>query len=108
VTYPRASLPTSVSDLRPTSGARFLLVLESTTDRAAIYRCTIAVPDTEFATTATLGDDGVVEVAPCAAPAELVAALAMFAKLTARGAANRRTVGLTVWPARIQRWRAPK
>ena len=97
-----------MSELRPSSGARFQLVLESATAHAAVYRCTIATPDAELATTATLSDDGSVDVAACAAPAELVAALAMFAKLTARGAAQRRTEGRVAWPPRVQRWRASK
>lgn len=97
-----------MSDLKPTAGARFQLVLASTIETAATYRCTIATPDVEYTTTATLAEDGGVEVGACDAPPELLTALAMFAKLTARGAANRRAVGLPLWPARVQRWRAPK
>jgi hypothetical protein len=73
----------------------------------AVYRATIFTPDAEHATTATLADDGAVEVAPSGAPDELDAALAMFAKLTARAAAKRREDGLPAWPQRVLRWRGP-
>ena len=83
-----------------------MLELVAAADRTATYRLAIYTPDAEFSTTATLSDDGRVELAaPTGAPAELEAMLAMFGKLTARGAAKRRDDGLIAWPARILRWR---
>ena len=98
-----------MSSLRPTAGARFLLERDGAPGEAprACYRVTIFTPDADFAGAATLGDDGSVELAPTGAPAVLDAALAMFAKLTARGAAKRREDGLPTWPARVLRWRSP-
>jgi len=96
-----------MSSLRPTAGARFLLERDGAASDAprARYRVAIYTPDAEHASTATLADDGSVELAPTGAAAELDAALAMFAKLTARGAAKRRDDGLPTWPARVLRWR---
>ena len=83
-----------------------MLELVAANADGAAYRLAIFTPDAEFSTTATLFDDGRVELAaPTGAPAELEAMLAMFAKLTARGAAKRREDGLIAWPARILRWR---
>jgi hypothetical protein len=95
-----------VSDLRPTEGARFLLELEHTAGAGAEYRVAIYTPDATYSGRATLGMDGGVTLA-MQAPAELVEVLEMFAKLTARGAAKRRGDGLTLWPARVLRWRGP-
>ena len=72
-----------------------------------MYRATIFTPDTELSTTATLGEDGTVELAPTGGPAELDSTLAMLAKLTARGASKRREDGLSAWPQRLLRWRGP-
>ncbi len=96
----------SDESLRPTAGARYLLERTSADAGAqATYRVAIITPDAELTSTATLFDDGTVELAPTGAPAELEARLAMFAKLTARGAAKRREDGLPPWPARVLRWR---
>jgi hypothetical protein len=96
--------------LKPTAGARFLLERDGDPGEAAraSYRATIFTPTTEHAGRVQLGDDGSVELAATGAPAELDAALAMFAKLTARGAAKRREDGLPAWPARVLRWRPDK
>ena len=93
--------------LKPTAGARFLLELERVDGARAIYRATIFTPDAEFSTTATLGEDGSVDIAPAGAPGELDATLAMLAKLTARGATKRKDDGLPAWPQRLLRWRGP-
>lgn len=96
--------------LTPTEGARYLLEREpgTTAEGArATYRATIFTPDATYAGTATLVDDGTVEAAVAGAPAELVATLEMFARLTARGAAKRRDDGQPPWPARVLRWRGP-
>jgi hypothetical protein len=99
-----------MSGLQPTAGARFLLERDGDPGDAvrATYRATIYTPDAEHAGRAVLGDDGSVELAPTGAPAPLDAALAMFAKLTARGAGKRREDGLPTWPARVLRWRPDK
>jgi hypothetical protein len=92
---------------RPTTGARFLLELERVDGARAHYRATVFLPDTEHASTATLGDDGSVELGPTGAPAELHDMLAMQAKLLARGVGKRRQDGLPAWPQRLLRWRGP-
>lgn len=92
---------------RPAAGARFLLELERADGARAVYRATIFVPDADYASTATLGDDATVELAPTGAPGDLDETLAMFAKLLARGAAKRRDDGLPAWPQRLLRWRGP-
>jgi len=94
-----------VSDLHPTGGARFLLERLTDDGARATYRASIYTAGAVFAATATLSDDGTVELGATGAPAELDDMLAMFGKLTARGAAKRRGDGLLVWPARILRWR---
>lgn len=94
-----------MSDLRPAEGARFLLERVRDDGARATYRAAVYTPTGEFASTATLADDGTVEVPPTGAPAELDEVLVMFARLTARGAAKRRDDGLPVWPARVLRWR---
>lgn len=95
----------SSSSLHPTAGARYVLERTADASARATYRAAIYTPDAEFAATATLVDDGTVELPPTGAPAELDARLLMFAKLTARGAAKRRDDGLPTWPARVTRWR---
>lgn len=92
-------------NLHPTEGARYLL--ERTADRGASaeYRVAIYTPDEVFSSTATLSEDGTVEMAPTGASQDHEERLAMFAKLTARGAAKRREDGLPAWPARVMRWR---
>ena len=92
---------------RPTSGARFLLELDRDEGARAVYRASIFVPDADYASTATLGEDGSVELAPTGAPGDLDATLAMFARLLARGVAKRREDGLPAWPQRQLRWRGP-
>jgi hypothetical protein len=95
-----------VSDpLTPTSGARFLLELAGEDGPRATYRAAIYTPAAAYTSTAALADDGSADLAPTGAPAELDETLAMFAKLTARGAAKRRDDGLPPWPARVLRWR---
>ncbi|MEO8704610.1 MAG: hypothetical protein ABI867_31435 [Kofleriaceae bacterium] len=96
-----------MSSLRPTEGARFLLERVSETATHAVYRAAIYTPEAEFTATATLGDDGSVELGPTGATAELEAQLAMQAKLLARGATKRRDDGMPAWPARLLRWRGP-
>jgi hypothetical protein len=96
-----------VSDLTPTEGARFLLELVRDDGARATYRAAIYTKTATYAGTATLADDGTVEVALEGAPAELADGLAMFAKLTARAAAKKRADGLPPWPARVLRWRGP-
>lgn len=92
---------------RPTSGARFLLELDHVDGARAVYRATIFLPDADYTTTATLGDDGSVEIPGTGAPGEHDETLAMFAKLLARGVAKRRDDGLPPWPQRLLRWRGP-
>ena len=93
----------------PTAGARFLLELESQSDDGAraTYRAAIYTPDSEYATSATLVDDGTVEMAHTGAEATLHGTLVMLARLTARGATKRREDGLPIWPQRLLRWRGP-
>ena len=92
---------------RPQTGARFLLELDRVEGAHAVYRATVFLPDADFASTATLGDDGSVELAPTGAAAELDEMLVMQAKLLARGAQKRREDGLPAWPQRLLRWRGP-
>ncbi len=103
-------------NLRPTEGARFLLEREidpsqteaavSAAPTSALYRASIFTPDAEFTTTATLGEDGAVQLASATgAPGDLDERLKNIAKLVARDAPKRREDGLAVWPARILRWR---
>jgi hypothetical protein len=121
-------------NLRPTEGARFLLERQvdstpiPTSDVAidvtdppvgsteasesvapttrATYRASIYTPDAEFSTTATLAEDGTVQLAAATgAPGDLDKRLENIAKLVARDAPKRRDDGLAVWPARIMRWR---
>ena len=93
-------------DLHPTDGARYLLELDAELPTGARYRAAIYTADAEFAGTATLADDGAVELAPTGAPDELHARLLSIARLVARDAAKRRTSGMPAWPQRILRWRA--
>ena len=97
----------SVSDLRPTAGARFLLERDRDEGATAQYRAAIYTPDATFEGRATLGEDGSATVDVASAPAELSAALQMIAKLTARAAAKKREDGLPAWPQRVLRWRGP-
>lgn len=95
-----------MSDARnPTAGARFLLERIGDDGARATYRASVYTPDALYTASAVLAEDGGVELAPTGAPAELDEALAMFAKLTARGAAKRRADGLPPWPPRVLRWR---
>jgi hypothetical protein len=100
-----------VSDdgLRPTAGARFVLELTAVAGAAATYRAAIYTPDAVHEGTATLREDGGIEVGALvpAAADELAAKLAMFAKLVARGVTARRDAGEKAWPARVMRWRGP-
>jgi len=92
---------------RPQTGARFLLELDRVDGAGAVYRATVFLPGAEFSSTATLGDDGSVELAPTGATADLDDMLVMQAKLLARGAHKRREDGLPAWPQRVLRWRGP-
>jgi hypothetical protein len=94
-------------DLRPSDGARYLLERDAELDGGARarYRAAIYTRDAEFTATATVSDDGSVELAPTGAPDELHARLATIARLLARDAARRRDAGLPAWPQRILRWR---
>ena len=96
----------SRADLLPTSANSARFMLERTGDHGAraSYRAEIVTAEVTYAGTATLGDDGAVELA-IDAPEELAGKLGMFAKLLARGAAKRREDGLAVWPERLTRWR---
>ena len=96
-------------DLHPTDGARYLLERDADHGERALYRATVFTPTESFATVLTLVDNGDVVVADGAeALAEPHhAALMMFAKLTARGAAKRREAELPAWPGRVLRWRGP-
>lgn len=105
--------------LTPTEGARYLLerLREEEGGVRAVYRTAIYTPDATYEGTATLVDDGTATLgeqlsgprtdAPTKASEELVAALQMLAKLTARSATKKREDGLPPWPARILRWRGP-
>ena len=98
-------------DLHPTDGARYLLERDALANAEpgdgsrARYRVAIYTRDAEFTATATLEDDGRVELAPTGAPAELHARLLTIAKLVARDAAKLRSDGMPAWPQRILRWR---
>ncbi len=92
---------------RPTTGARFLLELLQAEGARATYCATVFTPDAEFSATATLDDDGSVELASTGAPGDLDGMLVMQAKLLARGAPKRREDGLPAWPQRLLRWRGP-
>jgi hypothetical protein len=95
-----------VSDAHtPASGARFLLERLTEDGPRATYRASIYTPEAAYSSTAVLADDGTVELPPTGAPGDLDDMLAMFAKLTARGAAKRREDGHPPWPARVLRWR---
>ena len=94
-------------DLTPTEGARLLLEREREDGERAEYRAAIFTPEATFDGRARLAEDGSAEVDVAGAPAELVEALQMIAKLTARAAAKRRADGLPAWPARVLRWRGP-
>jgi hypothetical protein len=94
-------------DLHPTDGARYLLELDAADPNGARarYRAAIYTPGAAFTATATLGDDGSVELAATGAPDDLHARLASIARLLARDAARRRDDGMPAWPARVLRWR---
>ena len=111
--------------LTPTEGARFLLERErEEPDGQAVYRTRIYTPQVTYEGFATLRDDGTATLteqvpAPLSggrtsqnlpeggAPQDLVDALHMLAKLTARSASKKREDGLPPWPARVLRWRGP-
>jgi hypothetical protein len=97
-------------DLHPTDGARYLLERDPAGPpdgggATARYRASIFTRDAAYTATATLGDDGSVELAPSGAPDELHARLGTIAKLVARDAARLRADGMPAWPQRILRWR---
>jgi hypothetical protein len=94
-------------DLHPTDGARYLLEREAELEAGARarYRAAIYTHDAAFTTTATLGDDGSVELGASGAPDELHARLSTIARLVARDAARLRADGMPPWPQRILRWR---
>lgn len=94
-------------DLRPASGARFLLERTADAGERAMYRAVIYTPDAEFVVNAELHEDGTFDLPSTGAPDDLQAALAMQARLLARGAVKRREDGLPAWPARVLRWRGP-
>ena len=71
----------------------------------ATYTATVFTPEAEFATTATLTEDGTAQFTPPGAPGDLDERLQNIAKLLARDAPKRREDGLAVWPQRILRWR---
>lgn len=92
-------------DLHPTEGARYLLERTADDGARATYRAAIYTPDAVFGATATLTDDGTVELPATGAPAELDDRLTIIARLVARDARKRRDDGLPAWPSRILRWR---
>jgi hypothetical protein len=94
-------------DLHPTDGARYLLERDHELEGGARarYRVAIYTPDAVFTGTATLGDDGSVDLAPTGAPDELHARLVAIARLVARDAAKLRGDGMPAWPQRLLRWR---
>lgn len=93
-------------DLHPSDGARYLLEREDAGDGVrARYRVAIYTPDAVYPATATLCDDGSVELAATGAPDELHARLTSIAKLVARDASKLRDDGMPPWPQRILRWR---
>jgi hypothetical protein len=89
--------------LRPTDGARYLLVLDraDASAGAAHYGAWIITPSETFAYTATLSPTADPQLAPVgtAAPAALSDFLARLATLTSRQ---------SPWPQRITRWRGPR
>lgn len=93
--------------LTPTEGARFLFERTRDDGATALYRAVIYTPTATYEGSATLSDDGTAAVVAAGAPEELLATLAMLAKLTARSAAKKREDGLPPWPARVLRWRGP-
>jgi hypothetical protein len=101
------SVSNGLSELRPTEGARFLLVRTSDAGSRAEYRVAIYTPDATYEGTAVLVDDGTATVDAEGAPEELFATLVMLAKLTARSAPKKREDGLPPWPQRVLRWRGP-
>ena len=93
-------------DLHPTDGARYLLERDGDAEGTqARYRVAIYTPDAAYTATATLSDDGGVELAPTGAPDELHARLTTMARLVARDAARLRADGMPAWPQRNRRWR---
>src|SRR3954471_1137771 len=95
-------------DLHPTDGARYLLERadgEADDGARVRYRVSIYAPDAVFTATATLGDDGSVELAPTGAPDELHARLVAMLRLVARDAGKLRADGMPPWPRRVLRWR---
>jgi hypothetical protein len=95
-------------DLHPSDGARYLLERDDDDAEAgarARYRVAIYTRDAVYQATATLGDDGSVELPATGAPDELHARLATIAKLVARDASRLREDGMPPWPKRILRWR---
>jgi len=97
----------SADSLTPTEGARFLLERQDDRGARARYRAAIFTPNATFEGSATLCDDGSVEIEAPGAPDELFSTLQMLAKLTARSAAKKREDGLPAWPQRVLRWRGP-
>lgn len=100
----------SLTDLRPTEGARFLLERLTDAGASATYRAVIYSPTATYEGTANLCDDGsavVTHAETAGVPEDLLASLTMLARLTARSAARKREGGLPPWPARILRWRGP-
>lgn len=84
--------------LRPTDGARYLLVLDRADAAAAHYLAWIITPSESFAYTATLAPSAEPALTPVAAPAPAALAdfLSRLATLTSRQ---------SPWPHRVLRWR---
>jgi hypothetical protein len=89
--------------LRPTDGARYLLVLDraDASAGAAAYGAWIITPTETFAYTATLSPSADPVLAPvgAAAPSALVTFLERLATLTSRQ---------SPWPQRVTRWRGTR
>lgn len=94
--------------LTPTAGARFILERVDAAARVARYLGRILTPDAtyEYDLTLAAGAEPAL-TARTAAPPELEKAIAMIARLTARGVDKRLEDGLPPWPERITRWRGP-
>ena len=87
--------------LRPTDGARYLLVLDHGDTTAASYGAWIITPTETFAYTATLSPTADPVLAPvgAAAPAPLVTFLERLATLASRQ---------SPWAQRVTRWRGTR
>lgn len=100
---------TTMSDLHPTEGARFLLELEDDGGERATYRAAVFTPTERFDYVARLDLDGGSSVESTGSRAEpgLEQKLDTLARLLARGARKKLADELPAWPHRVLRWRGP-